>query len=107
MIPTSFWQITAMAPRARATLPTAFLVLAVAITSLARSRAVSFAVLTPRPAQKAAQEAQEAVDFSQMTGPGILHEMIGTSAEDSDEKSETSKSASGTKYRKGGFNMLS
>ena len=99
-----------MAPRARATLPTAFLVLAVAVTSLAwRSRAVSFAVLTPRPAQKAAQEAQEAqeaVDFSQMTGPGILHEMIGTSAEDSDEKSETSKSASGTKYRKGGFNML-
>lgn len=67
-----------MAPRARATLPTAFLVLAVAVTSLAwRSRAVSFAVLTPRPAQKAAQEAQEAVDFSQMTGPGILHEMIG------------------------------
>ena len=74
-----------MAPRVRATLPTAFLALAVAVTSLARSRAVSFAVLTPRPAQKA-QEDQEAVDFSQMTGPGILHEMIGTSAENSDEK---------------------
>lgn len=107
MIPTSFWQITAMAPRARATLPTAFLALAVAVTSLARSRAgLRFAVLTPRPAQKAAQEAQEAVDFSQMTGPGILHEMIGTSAEILMKKSETSKSASGTNYRRGGFNML-
>ena len=60
-----------MAPHAtRATLPVVAASLA-ALVAVRFDAGLRFAVLTP--------EAQDAeADFSQMTGPGILHEMIGT-----------------------------